>query len=119
MDNVLDLTLAVAEIDRRIDQWRSAGLDVGSVTWRDQGEGWPPPFKTDRMQVKDADSIGIALRKGDQEGEVVLFKGGWCDFVYWTGEADDDPIEDAPCWPGEMTVEAFGVVLDRLAECFG
>ena len=118
MDNVVDLDDAVLEIERRVATWRRAGLVVGPVTWRDQGEGWPPSFKTDRTQVKDADSIGIALRKGEQEGEVVLFKGGWCDFVYWTGEASDEPVQDAPGHPDQMTVESFGPVLDRLEALF-
>ena len=108
----------MVEIERRLDRWRSAGLVVGPVTWRNPGEGWPPPFKTDRAQVTDADSIGIALRKGEQEGEVVLFKGGWCDFVYWTGEATVDPVQDVPGYPNEMTIDGYGSVLDRLAALF-
>lgn len=118
MKDVIDLDVAVLEVERRLDRWRSAGFSVGPVTWRDQGGGWPPQLKTDRAEVREADSVGIAIRKGDQEGEVVLFKGGWCDFVYWTGNVQDDPVEDAPGYPDGMTVEGFGQVLDRLAEFF-
>lgn len=118
VDDVVDLDSAVNEIVRRLDRWRDAGLVVGPITWRDQGEGWPPSIKTERAEVSDADSVGITLRKGEQEGEVVLFKGGWCDFVFWTGEASNDPVQDAPGFPNEMTVERFGAVLDRLADYF-
>jgi len=118
VQDVIDLDVAVLEIERRVRVWQGAGIDVGAITWRDQGEGWPPPFKTARAQVLDADSIGAVLRKGDQEGEVVLFKGGWCDFVYWSGRASDEPEQDAPGYPNEMTIEHFGAVLDRLGRCF-
>ncbi len=68
--------------------------------------------------MKDADSIGVALRKGVQEGEVVLFRAGFCDFVYWSGDAANDPVQAVPGYPDEMTVENFGLVLDRLTELF-
>jgi hypothetical protein len=118
VDEIVDLDAAVGQVVDRIPMWASAGITVRPVTWRDQGGGWPPPFKTDRSEVIDADSIGVFLEKGQQEGEVVLFKGGWCDYVYWTGETDDDPVQDAPGYPDTMTVEGFGAVLDRLTAEF-
>jgi hypothetical protein len=77
-------------------------------------EGRPQAFKTDRSQVNAADSIGISLRKGKQEGAVVLFEGGWCDFISWDGDADE-AVQDAP---EATTAEQYGKVLDRLAELF-
>ena len=117
MDHRIDLDEAVGEVEHRRTSWQEAGLAVGLVTWRDQGEGWPPQIKTDREQVTDPDSIGVSLRKGVQEGEVVLFRGGWCDFLYWTGQDADDPIQDAPGEAG-ADVADFGRVLDRLAGFF-
>lgn len=116
--DVVDLDLAVIEIERRTGAWRSAGITVGDLTWRDVDSGWPATLKTDRRQVVTADSIGIRLEKGEQEGEVVLFKGGWCDLIYWSGAATDQPIQDAPGYPDRMTVDGFGAVLDRLANLF-
>jgi hypothetical protein len=78
VDDAVHLDVAVREIDRRVERWRSAGLQVGEVTWRDQGLGWPPTIKTNREDVVNADSIGIEYSKGSQGGAVVLFKGGWC-----------------------------------------
>ncbi len=118
MDDVVDLDLAVSEIKRRAASWRLSGISVGDVTWREQGEGWPPTLKSDRSQVVDADSIGVQLRKDQQVGEVVLFKGGWCDVAYWSGEQDSEPMQDTPGYPGTLTVESFGGVLDRLAAQF-
>lgn len=118
MEDTIDLDVAVWEIERRRDAWRSAGLTVGPVTWRDRGEGWPPVLRTDRTQVGHPDSIGVAVRKGDQEGEVVLYEGGWCDFLYWSGTEIDDAIQDVPGYPGGMTIVEFGTVLDRLAQRF-
>jgi hypothetical protein len=118
VDDVVDLDAAVAEVHARRPRWEASGLTVTPVTWRDQGEGWPPPIKTERAEVLDPDSIGVAIRKGGQEGEVVLFKGGWCDFEDWSGNADDDPVLDAPGYPDEMTVAGFGEVLDCLAAQF-
>lgn len=114
----MDLDVAIEQVTERMPMWASAGISVRPLTWRDQGEGWPPPLKTIRSEVIDADSVGVFLKKGKQEGEVVLFKGGWCDYVYWTGELDDDPVQDAPGCPDTMTVEGFGHVLDRLAAEF-
>ena len=118
VESLVDLDLAIEQVVARMSKWAEARIAVQPVTWRDQGNGWPPSFKTDRSQVLDAHSIGVSLRKGAQEGEVVLFRGGWCDYVYWTGEVDDDPIQDAPGYPDRMTVEGFGEVLDRLTTEF-
>lgn len=84
MDDLVDLDLAAEEVHRRVPEWAAAGITVQPLTWRDQGEPWPPPLKTDRADVIDPDSIGVFLRKGSQEAELVLFKGGWCDLAYST-----------------------------------
>lgn len=110
----MDLDVAAGEVERRATVWRQSGITVGSVTWRETDEGWPQAFKTDRSQVTSADSIGISLRKGEQEGQVVLFDGGWCDFIYWDGRAEET-VQDAP---EATTVERFCEVLDRLAALF-
>lgn len=118
MEDLVDLDIAVAEIERRKPTWLQQGFLVEPVTWRDEAEGWPPPFKTIRSEVKDADSIGVTIRKGEQEGHVVLFKGGWCDEEYWSGRVEDDVITEMPGYPDEMTVEQFGALLDRFVARF-
>jgi hypothetical protein len=112
--DVVDLDVAVGEVERRAAAWWQSGITVGSVTWHETSEGWPQPFKTDRSQVNSADSIGISLRKGEQEGAVVLFEGGWCDFIDWDGDADE-VLQDAP---EATTVKQYRKVLDRLTALF-
>ena len=114
----IDLDDAAKQIAARRDAWVSSGLDVGQVTWREQGEGWPPTLKTGRKDVVSADSIGIEVRKGAQEGSVVLFDGGWADLLWWAGDAGDDLVDEAPGWDDWLDVERFGALLDRFASMF-
>lgn len=113
----IDLDAAKAEIDRRVQVWVESGLTVDAVTWRDQGRGWPPPITTERQEVLDADSVGVRLHKGSQEGAAVLFAGGWVDLEYWDG-VSDHVVQDVPGWDAWLSVEEFGGVLDRLAALF-
>ena len=92
----MNLDEAVLDIRCRSESWKAAGLDVGDVTWRDQAEPWPPSLKTDRRLVEDADSVGVRLTKGTAEGQVVLFRGGWADFEFRGGLANDEAVLDAP-----------------------
>lgn len=116
MDNLVDLDVAVDEIRRREDAWRAGGIEVGDVTWRERGAS--SPLETDRSRLRQPDSIGVRLHKGSQEGEVVLFDGGWCDFTYWSGSGDDEVEQDAPGYPDGITVSSFGDLLDRLGSRF-
>jgi hypothetical protein len=118
MDTMVDLDVAVHEIEHRAEGWRAEGFAVGPVTWRDQGAGWPPRLTTRRDAVADPDSIGVAVRLGVQEGSVVLFKGGWCDLEYWSGSASDEPVIEAPGYPDGLTVEGFGHLLDSFINRF-
>jgi hypothetical protein len=115
----IDLDLAVGEIEHRVGSWRTRGFDVAPVTWREQGEGWPPSLKTERGNVVRPDSIGVAVRRGEQEGSVVLFDGGWCDLLYWVGGTDAEPVYGHPGYPSGLTVEQFGLVLDDFIGRFG
>jgi hypothetical protein len=105
----LDLDVAHRAIEDRTPFWAAAGLVVDPVTWMDNDAEWPQPLLTERSAVRRPMSIGVIVRNGDEEGEVVLYAGGWADFsTIVTGE---DPVltyvevEDA---------NGFGPVLDRL-----
>jgi hypothetical protein len=115
----IDLDAASIELTDRIEAWRAAGFRVGPVTWREQGEGWPPSLKTVRGQVTQADSIGTVVRRGRQEGTIVLFDGGWCDLSFWSGNPGDDPVVEAPGYPDGLSLDEFGAVLDRFIALFG
>jgi hypothetical protein len=118
VDIRIDLDLAVLEVRHRTARWRDSGIGVGEMTWRDQGDGWPPKFKTDRRDVRDPDSIGILGTKGSQEGSLVLFRGGWCDLEYWSGATDAEPLVEAPGWDDWLTIDTYRALLDRFIELF-
>jgi hypothetical protein len=115
--NRIDLDAAAEQISARRAEWRRLGITASETTWRDQGDGWPTPVKTDRRAVAHADSIGVALTKGAQEGSVVLFSGGWEDLLYWDGRSDQ-AVDEAPGWDDWLDIERFGQVLDRLTNLF-
>lgn len=118
MSKHIDLDEAAAQIAARRDAWVAAGLDVGQLTWREQGEGWPPSFKTARAEVVTADSIGVEVRKGTQEGTLVLFSGGWADLLWWSGEASGVVVDEAPRWNDWLDLDRFGALLDRFASLY-
>ena len=113
----IDLDAAAVQIAARRAEWRRLGIAASETTWREQGEGWPPHLKTDRRAVTEADSIGVALTKGAQEGSVVLFSGGWADLLYWDGHSDE-ALDEAPGWKDWLDLKRFGQLLDRLTDLF-
>jgi hypothetical protein len=115
--NIIDLDAAAAQIAARRAEWRRRGIFAGETTWRDQAEGWPPVLKIDRRAVVDADSIGVSLRKGTQEGSVVLFGGGWADLLFRDG-CSNQAVDEAPGWEDWLDPERFGHLLDRLTGYF-
>jgi hypothetical protein len=115
----IDLDAAAILLDRRVTAWRSLGFNVGQVTWRDQGDGWPPVLKTVRAEAVRADSIGIAVRRNSQEGEVVLFDGAWCDLSFWSGDTADSPVQEAPGYPDGLSLDDYANVLDSFISLFG
>ncbi|RKT02421.1 hypothetical protein BX286_0322 [Streptomyces sp. 3211.6] len=93
MDRIVDLDEAAVVLAGRAVGWRSAGLEVGPVTWRDAEAVWPQPLETDRARVRDPDSVGVAMvGPGEAELSVVLFRGGWADVDFFDGLDDWGPL---------------------------
>ncbi len=115
MEPNIDLDRAAVVLVERISDWRRRGLDVGEPTWRDQCEGWPPQLKVDRAATVDPDSLGVRVRHEEAEGAVVLFCAGFADFEFWDGNAESEPVLDAP---DVLTLASYGELLDRLARLF-
>ncbi|MGY0489396.1 hypothetical protein [Streptomyces sp. WG-D5] len=117
MDRVVDLDEAAAVLAGRTVGWRSAGLEVGQVTWRDAEAPWPQPLETDRARVHDPDSVGVTLcGPGDAELSVVLFRGGWADvdFIADLGDAGSLPAS------GIASAADFETLMGRwVARVFG
>ncbi len=118
MSHRIDLDEAAALIELRRVEWTSLGLVVGPVTWREQGKGWSPTLNTERAEVVDTDSIGIEVRNGRQEGSVVLFSGGWADLLWWSGESQDDVLDETPGWNDWLDADGFAELLDRFGSLF-
>jgi hypothetical protein len=38
------------------------------------------------------------VRKHEQEGQLVVFRGGWADLEYRSGSPSDEPVIEAPGW---------------------
>ncbi|MEU4359127.1 hypothetical protein [Streptomyces virginiae] len=80
MDRAVDLDEVAAVLAAQTVGWRSAGLEVGQVTWRDAEASWPQPLEADRARVQNPDSLGVVISgPGEAELSVVLFRGGWAD----------------------------------------
>lgn len=84
------------------------------LTWMGFGAAYDEPLSTDRAAIGDAYSVGVELRRGAEEGRLVLFAGGWADYEFWAGTADADPVLDAPGCDDWLTVERFAEVVERL-----
>lgn len=117
MDPVIDLDAAAQEIRRRSEHWRALGHDVGAITWAD-GQTTVHKVTTDRSQVRGDYSIGVHVTRGEQEGFLVLYAGGWCDLLYWSGDAADEPVDEAPGWEDRLDIGRFNQVLDRFERLF-
>ncbi|WP_407913793.1 hypothetical protein [Kitasatospora sp. NE20-6] len=116
MERVIDLDMAVLEVERRRGRWEDAGLTVEPVTWRDEAQEWPQQLELDRAAVVDPDSFGVVLTGLGGELSVVLFRGGWADVDYFAG------IDDSGTLPTSAigSAAAFGDQLDSyVARVFG
>ena len=93
---------------------------AGPVTWKDVGGPWPYPLREDREKVAEADSVGVAVRKGEQEGRLDVFRGGgWADLEYSSGRPCDEPVLEAPGWDDGMDLPGIEQLLRRFAGLFG
>ncbi|MFJ3723912.1 hypothetical protein ACIPYQ_15245 [Streptomyces sp. NPDC090045] len=89
MERVIDLDEVAGVLAGQTVGWRTAGLEVGQVTWRDAEASWPQSLETHRARVHDPDSIGVVISGlGEAELSVVLFRGGWAD-VDFIASLDD------------------------------
>ncbi len=111
MRRLVELDAAAREVEARRADWERAGFSVGPLTWRDEAAPWPQKLETDRNLVKDPDSVGVAIKRGDVEAAVVLFRGGWADVEAARIGGPEDPIVEAP----ELAdASAFGQLLDNV-----
>ena len=106
-------------ISRYAIEWEKAGFVAGPVTRKDVGGPGPYPFREDRRKAAEADSVGAAVRKGEQEGRLVVFRGGWADLEYWGGRPCDEPVLEVPGWDDRMNLAGIERLLRRFAGLSG
>jgi hypothetical protein len=63
-------------------------------------------------------SVGVAVRKHEREGQLVVFRGGWADLEYWSGGASDEPVIEAPDWDDWLDLSGIDPLLRRFAALF-
>lgn len=118
MESWVDLDQVAGLISRHAFACNEPGLVVGPLTWRDTAGPWPFPLRVDRGQVAEPDSVGVMVRKHEQEGQLVVFRGGWADLDYWSGVPSDDPLIEAPGWDDWMDLPAIDRPLRRFPDLF-
>jgi hypothetical protein len=119
MESRVDLDEVAGLISRHAFAWKEPGLVVGALTWRDAAGPWPFHLVGDRGQVAEPDSVGVMIRKHEQEGQLVVFRGGWADLEYWSGSPSDEPMIEAPGWGDWMDLPGVERLLQRFAGLFG
>lgn len=85
MEHVVDLDELARRLTRLRPEWER-NAQVGPFTWRDEQVPWPQPIMADRAAVKVPESLGVHLRSGDDEAEIVIWAGGWADIGFLLDE---------------------------------
>jgi hypothetical protein len=79
---------------------------------------WPSPLRKDPSQVADPDSVGVMVRGRQQEGRLVVFRGGWADLDHWAGAPSDMPVLEVPGWDDWMDLPGIERLIRRFASLF-
>ncbi|MFD4323588.1 hypothetical protein ACFWQC_03070 [Nocardioides sp. NPDC058538] len=116
MDRVIDLDLAAVVLVERL-----AGrpdLQPSPITWNGFEAAFDEPFKTRRDEVVDPYSVGVAIRRGEEEGLRVLYAGSWTDMEYWSGDVADDVDLRVPGWDDWLDLPRFDAVMAEFLSLF-
>jgi hypothetical protein len=108
---VVDLDEAASQIQRRWFVWTAAGLRVDPVTWTDRDAAGPAPV-VERAEVTTPRSLGVGVFRPNARADVVLYADGWADTAVRRPDTDATVHATAQV----DSVEAFGVLLDRVVE---
>ena len=112
-----DLDAAAVPLSAKRLEWIERGLIVGLVTWA-EGQTTVNPLVTDRAQLGNPYSLGVQVTSGSQEGELVLYAGGWADLIYWNG-TDDQPFQRVPGYDdGGLDQQGWVDLLDEFGSMF-
>ncbi len=70
------------------------------------------------MVCRSSSAACPACEATQQEGQLVVFRGGWADLEYWGGGPSDEPVLEAPGWDDRMDLPAIERLLRRFAGLF-
>lgn len=99
MEHKVDLDELAVRLERMRSEWERVA-NVGPLTWRDERSAWPQPIVSDRSVVQVPESLGVALRRDEDEAEFCVWTGGWADELVMDGEhvplyAEFDTVDGA------------------------
>ncbi len=113
----VDLDAAAVPLTAKRLEWVERGLDVGLITWA-EGQTTTNPLVTDRARIVTPYSLGVRVASGSEEGELVLYAGGWADLIYWDGSSDQ-PTQRVPGWDeGGLDQQGWVDLLDEFGSLF-
>lgn len=78
VEHKVDLDELASRLERLRGEWEKVA-QVGPLTWRDERAAWPQPIVSDRLSVQIPESLGVALRRDDDEAQFCVWTGGWAD----------------------------------------
>ncbi len=107
---VLDLDQAANEVQRRWFVWTAAGLRVHPITWA--GDETERPPLVGRPEGTTPRSLRLRASRPNAQADVVLYADGWAE----TAVRRPDAAATAHATAQIDSVEAFGLLLDRVVE---
>ena len=116
MERRIDLDSAAVVLREELE--RRPDLGAVSLTWKGFEAAFDEPFKTERGEVIDPYSVGIQLRRGHEEGRLVLYVGGWADMEYWSGAPADEAVDQAPGWEDWLDLGQFRALVHDFLQFF-
>lgn len=78
VEHKVDLDELAHRLERMRSEWQRLA-HVGPLTWRDARAAWPQPIVDNRLVVQVPESVGILLRREEDEAQFCVWAGGWAD----------------------------------------
>lgn len=78
MEHKVDLDELARRLERMRGEWERLA-HVGPLTWRDAHATWPQPIVDDRSVVQVPESLGVLLRREEDEAQFCVWAAGWAD----------------------------------------
>lgn len=117
VEQSIDLDAAAVVATSVLNAGKIPGLHVYPFTWLDGEAEWPRRLEADRQLVKDPISLGIRAQKGEREGTLVIFGGGWADLSY-VDLSTGYSLEENPGWGAPLQIDGYRELVNRFLTLF-